>query len=138
MANEIRQTSYVYITTPNKAGEAARVFRALRDGGISLLASVGFPAGRAKAQIDLVTDDLDALKSVAKKQKWKLSRVKRAFLVEGADVVGAALEPLDKLAEAKINITAVAGVAGGDGRYGMIFWVEPRDYRRAAKLLGAQ
>ncbi|MET0984999.1 MAG: hypothetical protein ABW034_06275 [Steroidobacteraceae bacterium] len=137
MPNVIRQVSYVHITTSNKVGEAARLLKALRDGGINLLAFVGFPAGRAKSQIDLVTDDMDALKTVAKKQKWKLSRVKRAFLVEGGDVIGAALEPLEKLAAAKINITAVEGVAAGDGRYGMIFWVEPRDFRRTAKLLGA-
>jgi hypothetical protein len=137
MANVIRQVSYAYITTPNKAGEAARVLQALRDGGVNLLATVGFPAGRSKAQIDLVTDDVDALKNVAKKQKWKLSRVKRAFLVEGTDVLGAAVEPLEKLAAARINIVAVASAAAGEGRYGMIFWVEQRDYRRAAKLLGA-
>jgi hypothetical protein len=137
MPNVIRQASYVYITTPNKAGEAARVLAALRDGGVNLLASVGFPTGRAKAQIDLVTDDMDALKTVARKQKWKLSRVKRAFLVEGPDVIGASLEPLEKLAAAKINIIAAVGVAAGEGRYGMVFWVEPRDYRRAAKRLGA-
>ena len=137
MPNVIRQASYVYITTPNKAGEAARVLQALRDGGVNLLASIGFPSGRSKAQIDLVTDDIDALKSVAKTQKWKLSRVKRAFLVEGADIIGAALEPLERLAGAKINVIAIAGAAAGKGRYGMIFWVEPRHYRRATKLLGA-
>jgi hypothetical protein len=137
MASEIRQVSYVYITTPNKAGEAARVLQALRDGGVNLLATIGFPSGRAKAQIDLVTDDVDALKSVAKKQKWKLSKVKRAFLVEGEDVLGAAVEPLEKLAAAKINIVAAVGVAAGEGRYGMILWVEPRHYRRATKVVGA-
>jgi hypothetical protein len=43
MANVIRQVSYAYITTPNKAGEAARVLQALRDGGVNLLATIGFP-----------------------------------------------------------------------------------------------
>ena len=84
-----------------------------------------------------MTDDVDALKSVAKKQKWKLSKVKRAFLVEGEDVLGAAVEPLEKLAAAKINIVAAVGVAAGEGRYGMILWVEPRHYRRATKVVGA-
>jgi hypothetical protein len=137
MPNVIRQASYVYIMTPNKAGEAVRVLEALRDGGINLLAAVGFPSGRARAQIDLVTDSIDALKAIAKKQKWKLSRVKRAFLVEGSDVIGASIEPLERLAGAKINVIAIMGVAAGEGRFGMIFWVEPRDHRRAAKLLGA-
>jgi hypothetical protein len=77
------------------------------------------------------------VKSIAKKQKWKLSRVKRAFLVEGDDVVGAAVEPLEKLAAAKINVVAAVGIAAGERRYGMILWVEARDFRRATKLLGA-
>jgi len=27
---------------------------------------------------------------------------------------------------------------GGQGRYGMILWVKPRDYARAARALGAR
>jgi hypothetical protein len=29
-------------------------------------------------------------------------------------------------------------VAAGQGRYGMILWVKPRDYARAARALGAR
>ena len=74
---------------------------------------------------------------MARKHKWKLSRVKRALLVQGTDEMGAALEPLAKLAGAKVNVIATEAVAAGDGRYGMIIWVEARSYRRAAKLLDA-
>jgi hypothetical protein len=82
-----------------------------------------------------VTDDIDVLKAVAKRFKWKLSRPKRAFLAHGTDEVGAALPPIAKMAGAKINVIAADAVAAGEGRFGMLFWVAPRDYNRAAKLL---
>jgi len=84
-----------------------------------------------------VTDDLDALKGVARGQKWKLSRIKRAFLVQGTDEAGAAVAPLAKLGAASINVIAADAVAAGEGRFGMIFWVEARNYNRAAALLDA-
>jgi hypothetical protein len=39
------------------------------------------------------------------------------------------------MAGAKINVIAAAAVTAGEGRFGMLFWVAPRDYNRAAKLL---
>jgi hypothetical protein len=84
-----------------------------------------------------VTDDIDGLKAAAKRHKWKLSRTKRAFLVQGTDDVGAALPPLAKVAGGKINVIAADAVAAGEGRFGMLFWVDPRHYNRAAKLLEA-
>ena len=51
--------------------------------------------------------------------------------------MGAAAEPHRKLAEAKINVTAIDTVCAGAGRYGAILWVAPRDVSKAAKLLGA-
>ncbi len=85
-----------------------------------------------------MTDDLAGLKRVARREGWKLSGTKRAFLVQGADRVGAAVTPIAKIAERKINVIAADGVAAGMGRFGMIFWVPPRHYARAAKVLGAR
>ena len=51
--------------------------------------------------------------------------------------VGAMADIVGKLAEAKINITAVDAVSTGLGRYGAILWVKPRDVKKAAKLLEA-
>jgi hypothetical protein len=121
----------------DKPGEAAHVLEALRDANVNLLAFSGFPQGRNKAQIDLVTDDLPGLKAVAQRHKWKLSRTKRAFLGQGTDEVGAAVAPLAMLGAAKINIIAADVIAAGEGRCGMLFWVEPRNYNRAASLLQA-
>jgi hypothetical protein len=137
MPSTIRKVSYAYVAVANKSGELARILDALRDANVNLLAFSGFPQGRAKAQLDLFTDDLNGLKAVAKQRKWKLSRIKRCFLVQGADEIGAAVPPLSAVANAKINLIASYAIAAGADRFAMLFWVEPRDYNRAAKLLGA-
>jgi len=137
MPTTIRKVDYAYLTVPSKPGEAARILEALRDANVNLLAFSGFPQGRNQAQIDVVTDSIDALKAAAKRHKWKLSRIKRAFLAQGTDEVGAAVPPLAKVAQARINVIAADAVAAGEGRFGLLFWVEPRDYNRAAKLLEA-
>ncbi|MGQ0429031.1 MAG: hypothetical protein ACT4UQ_03775 [Gammaproteobacteria bacterium] len=137
MPDTIRKVNYAYVTTASKPGEAARILEALRAGNVYLHAFSGFPQGRNRAQIDLVTDNLDALKAAARRESWKLSRIKRAFLVQGMDQVGSAVPPLAKLGQANINVTAAYAIAAGAGRFGMIFWVASRDYNRAAKLLEA-
>ena len=80
MPTTFRKVSYTHLTTTSRPGEAARVLEALRDANVNLLAFSGFPQGRGKAQLDLVTDELEGVKAVARRQKWKLSRAKRAFL----------------------------------------------------------
>ena len=145
MPTTIRKVDYAYLTVPSKPGEAARILQALRDANVNLLAFSGFPQGRNQAQIDVVTDKSageavnasNALKAAAKRHKWKLSRIKRAFLAQGTDEVGAAVPPLAKVAQARINVIAADAIAAGEGRFGLLFWVEPRDYNRAAKLLEA-
>jgi hypothetical protein len=137
MPSTIRKVSYVHVTVPSKPGEAARILEALRGANINLCAFSGFPQGRKRAQIDLVTEDLDALKALARREKWTLSRTKRAFLAQGTDEVGACVAPLAKLGAAEINVIAADAIAGGEGRFGLLFWVDPRHYNRAAKLLDA-
>jgi len=137
MPTTIRKVSYAYVTAASKPGEAARILEALRDANVNLLAFSGFPQGRNRAQLDVVTDDLNGLKAVARDRKWKLSRIKRAFLVQGMDQVGAAVAPLATTSAANINVIAADAIAAGEGRFAMIFWVESRNYTRAAKLLDA-
>jgi hypothetical protein len=44
---------------------------------------------------------------------------------------------MQKLADAKLNVTAIDALVAGPGRYGAILWVAPRDVTRAARTLGA-
>jgi hypothetical protein len=50
--------------------------------------------------------------------------------------VGALADLLQKLANARINLTATDAVCAGAGRYGVILWVKPRDVKRAARAFG--
>ncbi|HVS27005.1 MAG TPA: hypothetical protein VHE58_06875 [Burkholderiales bacterium] len=135
MSDTTRKVEYFTASVPNKSGEGVRALKALRDANVNLLAFSGFPrAGRA--QIDFIPEDSAALKAAAKKAKLKLSSKKTGFLTQGSDRVGALLDMLDRLAAAKINVTALDAVTVGEGRYGAIFWVKPKDVAKTAKLLG--
>ncbi len=137
MADVVRRVEYQYVVVPDRPGEGLRVLAALRDAGVNLLAYLGFPLGNGNAQLDLVAEDPEALRRAAQAAGLQLSPVKYAFLIQGDDRVGAAAEHTEKLAKAGINITAAAAVSAGGGRYGMILWVKPEDYERAAQALGA-
>jgi hypothetical protein len=135
VADTVRRVEYYYVTVPDTAGEGDRILSALRDSGVNLLAYLGFPLG-GQSQIDLVPEDPESLKEAAERTGITLSEAKRAFLVQGDDRVGAVADTTAKLAEANINVTASAAIAAGAGRYGMILWVAPADYERAAGALG--
>ena len=136
MAEIVRRVEYYYVVVPDKPGSGAAVLSALQGAGVNLLAYLGFPASRGKSQMDLVPEDPAALKLAARTAGLALSRAKRAFLIEGEDRVGAVADLSRRLAEAKVNVTAACATASGSGRYGMILWVPPAAYRKAAKALG--
>ena len=136
MAETVRVMDYYYVMVPDKPGEGARLLDELRSSGVNLVAYSGFPSGRG-AQLDFVPIDSAAFKAVAKQKKWKVKGPKRAFIIEGDDRIGACAAVLDRLAAAKVNVTAMDAVAAGGGRYGAILWVNPRDVKKAAAILGA-
>jgi hypothetical protein len=135
MNETIRLADYFYLYSPQRPGEAAHVLGTLRDAGVNLVAVSGFPQGR-RAQVDLVPEDPAALRAAAKKAGWKLTGPKKAFLIGGADRIGAMADVAEKLAAAKINIVSTQAITAGSGLYGAILWVAPRDVKRAAKALG--
>jgi hypothetical protein len=137
MADTVRRVEYYYVTVPDTPGEGQRILSALRDSGVNQLAFLGFPLGGGQTQIDLVPEDPEALKAAAEQAALTLSEPKQAFLVQGDDRVGAVADTTAKLAEANINVTAAAATSAGSGRFGMILWVAPADYERAAEALGA-
>jgi hypothetical protein len=138
MADSVRKVRYAYVMVPNRAGKGAAVLARLREGGVDLLAYSGFPASGGNAQIDLVTEDIAGLRRVAKASGFRLSGVKKGFLVQGDDRIGAVHRHHAKLAEAGVSVVAADAVAAGKGRYGMILWVKGKDYARAARALGAR
>lgn len=135
MSETIRLVAYFYIEAPDQPGEGARALAVLKDAGVNLLAFSGFPKGR-RCQLDFIPADPAAFRVAARKARWNLKGPKTGFLVQGEDRVGALADILGKLAAAKINVTATDAVCAGADRYGAIFWVKPRDVKRAAKALG--
>ncbi len=134
----VRKVSYVALRVPARAGQGAKVLGALNQAGVNLLGVTGFPERGGKAQIDLMTNDLAGVRRVAKKQGWRISKAKKGFVIQGRDRVGAVYRHVKKLADKKINVTAVDAVSAGKGQFGMLLFVKPKDYARAARALAAR
>ncbi len=132
----IRKVDYFAMQVPNHAGEAHRMLAQLRKAGVNLLAFTGFPSARG-SQMDFVPANSKAFTKAAKVAGWKVGKAKTGFLIQGKDRAGALDATLGKLAQAKINVTAVDGVAAGGGRFGAILWVKSKDLAKASKALKA-
>ena len=137
MADRIRKADYFSMQVSNRVGEAMRLLKGLRDNGVNLLAFTGFPNGR-KAQVDLIPENTAALRRAATKMKLSLGKKKTVFLLQGDDRVGALANMLEKLAAARISMTAMDAACAGKGRYGAMFWVKPEDVARAVRAIGAR
>lgn len=137
MADTIRKSDYFAIQVPNRPGAAARVLADLKAEGVNLIAFTGFPNGKT-AQVDLVPERTPALRRAARKLKLRLGKRKTCFVIRGDDRVGALANTLQRLAAARVNVRALDAVIGGKGRYGAIFWVNPKSVARTARLLRAR
>jgi len=103
---------------------------------VNLLAFSGFPRGR-RAQLDFIPEDVELFRKALSLARLKVQAKKTGLLVQGDDRPGAVAEVLQKLADARINVTAVEGVSAGGGRWGAILWVKPQSVNKAAKVLQA-
>lgn len=108
----------------------------LRAASINLIGVSAFPEGARKSQLDLIPENSGALAQAAKTARLKLSRKKSGFLIQGEDRPGAVADLVNKLAQAKVNVTSVQAFCSGGGRYGGMLWVNASDVRKAAKALG--
>jgi len=138
MADSVRKVKYCYVKVPNRAGSGAKLLAEFKEADVNLMGLVAFPAKGGKAQVDLIAQDMAAIRRIAGKSGLRVSKVKKGFLVQGTDQVGACHRQLQKLADRKINITAAQALSAGKGRYAMILWVKLKDYNRAAKALKAK
>jgi hypothetical protein len=137
MAESVRRLDYFVINVANKRGEGARVLQALAQEGVNLLAFTGFPGASGKAQLDFVPEDGAAFRAAAERLKLRPRGPKTVFLIEGEDRAGAVGALLARLAEARINVTAIDALAAGSGRYCAMLWVKPKDVDQAAAVLRA-
>lgn len=138
MAYRVRKVNYCKLNVASRAGSAEKILGAIKGAGVNMQAFSGFPSGGGKAQVDLVSDNMTGIRQVAKENGWRLSTTKKGFLVQGDDETGAIYKVFKKLADKKINVTAADAVSAGKGRYGMIMWVKPKVYNKAARVLNAK
>jgi hypothetical protein len=103
---------------------------------VNLIAFSAFPAEGGMAQVDFIPEDSVAFEKVCRVAGVSLSAKKQCFIVAGADRPGAVADILKRLADAKVNGTALDAVCAGSGRYGAILWVKPEAMTAAAKALG--
>ena len=136
MADTVQVVDYFAASVKDEAGAAHRILAALATAGVDMRAFCGFPTGGGKAQLDFVPVDARAFSAAAAKLKLRLRAPKRAFLVTGDDRVGAVASALEKLARAKIPITAAQAISAGGGRWGLLLWVKPSRQDKAARALG--
>ena len=137
MSDQIRRIDDFFLTVSDEPGAAARVLASLQAAGVNLLGISMLPHGACKSQLDLIPEEIGALRRAAKTAGLKLSRVKTGFLIQDEDRPGAVADTANTLAEANINIISVQAFCVGSGRYGGLLWVGAPDLRRAAKALGA-
>lgn len=137
MGDTVRKVHHYATLVPNKPGQAFKVLATLVSAGINLLACTGTPRGR-RAQIDVVPDDTRKFNAAVKKAGLKFAPKKSGFLIQGEDRPGALAENLKLLADKGINVAAVDGLSAGQGRWGAILWVDPKDVNRAARVLRAK
>lgn len=135
MADLIRTAQYFKVQIADKPGTLGGMLAPLREEGVNLLAVHAFPRNR-RTQVDVVPEDPTAFKNVAKAHKLKVQGPKTCLLVDGEDRPGVLADLTDRLGSARINMTAVTGLAAGQGRFGAILWVKTRDVKKAAKVFG--
>ena len=135
MADLIRTAQYFKVQIADKPGALAGALAPLREAGVNLMAVHAFPRSR-RTQVDVVPEDPTAFKTVAKAHKLKMQGPKMCLLVDGDDRPGTLADLTNRLGSARINMTAVTGLCAGQGRFGAILWVKPRDVKKAAKVFG--
>ena len=138
MANTVQCVEYYYTEVVDQPGVGAKILDALKASRVNLVAYTGFPTAPRRAQLDFVPSNQKAFVAAAKKAGIKLVGPKTAFLIQGDDRIGAVASVVNKLGEARINITAMHAIAAGGRRFGAILWVKPRNVAKAAEVLGAK
>jgi len=136
LAESVRRAEYFYAIVDDKPGEARRLLEYCSAHGVGLMSFTAFPIGEGRAQLDFFPEDVMKLKLAAREAGISLVGPKKAFLIQGADRLGALVEHHLRLANAGVSVYAANGTTDRRGGFGYVLWVKPEDYEKAAKALG--
>lgn len=135
MTHTVKRVTTFRVDVADEPGVAAGLARKLREAEVNLLGLWGYGMGSGRASIYMVPEKADALRRAAGLYKFHMMEG-TAFLVQGADRLGALCETLEILARAGVNVHAVSGVVSGE-QFGSLLWSEEQDAKRVGELLGA-
>lgn len=135
MADEIKLFDYYYVVI--EGSQTPGILETLSKSGVSLVAFSEFPHSPGKSQLDLITEDAEALAKATRDMGLRLSEKKSGFLVRGENQPSAMAAVLTRLADAHIPVTAIQAISAGGGRFGALIWVKQTDVPTAAATLGA-
>lgn len=138
MKDQVLCVDYFVVHVEDRPGMGSDLGRQLAKEGVNLIATLAFPAGPGRTQVDLVPENPDAFSRAARKLGMTIVGPKLAFIVHGADKPGAMAEILGRLSQHDINVRATCSVSSGGNRYGAMLWVAPADVEAATHALGAQ
>ncbi len=100
-----------------------------------MLAFNGVPIAPFQVQLAFFPAQPDRLQEAEGTLGFELDGPYEALLVQGDDVLGSVSTLHDKLFQIDVNVYACSGVASGNGRYGYVLYIDPREYERAVALL---
>lgn len=135
MAYQISRVSYFTAVVEDRPGEAVRVLSQVAGLGIHLLGFTGVPIAPFQVQLTFFPAEPALLQDKEQVLGFELDGPYAALLVQGDDVLGSVSTLHEKLYQIEVNVYACSGVASGNGRYGYILYINPRDYERAVAAL---
>jgi hypothetical protein len=137
MDTTITSAAHFTIDIANTIGSGANVLAQLRDNDVDLIAAWGYATGSGKAKLEVVPQDVDGFVAAAKAIGLAHGAPVTVFYVSGTDSRGVLADALGKLAAANVGVEAAQAVAGGNGRFGAVLYVDAADVQRAGTALNA-
>ncbi len=137
MEAKVRVIEYFYTTVKDRPGEACEFLSELAREDVNLLAFNAIPIGHEQTQLVIFPESADRLIRAAEKSGLDLTGPQRAILIQGDDRLGALVGYLQKLCDARINMSSSWGVADGRGGYGYVIHTRAEDISQAGRVLGA-
>ncbi|UCH83068.1 MAG: hypothetical protein JSW50_11420 [Candidatus Latescibacterota bacterium] len=135
MEAQVRIVEYYYTMVHDRPGEACKLLSQLASEEVNLLAFSAIPIGPDHTQLVIYPESVERLARAAENAGYTLTGPQRAVLIQGDDRLGALVGFLQKLYDAKINVSSSNGVTDGKGRYGYLIHLRAEDVDGAAEAL---
>jgi len=137
MARTVRKCDYHCVILEGGVGTTRDIVKALCGEGIRLLAFSSFPFGQGRTQLDVVTEDPDALASVLVELGLSVSTKKSGLLIQASGEPCAIADVLAQLDRADVPITSVQAIATGVDQCAALLSTRPEDVPKAAAVLNS-